>query len=42
MFFNNAKQTITARRARLKVEIVEALECLRHWDVAEVIKPWEV
>jgi hypothetical protein len=40
--FSSAKQTITARRARLKVEIVEALECLRHWDAAGIIKTWEV
>jgi hypothetical protein len=29
---SSAKLTLSERRARLDCEIVEALECLRHWD----------
>jgi len=30
-FFNSVKFTIIDRRGRLKVDIIEACECLRDW-----------
>jgi hypothetical protein len=40
--FNSAKLTLSERRALLDCEIVEALECLRHWDAAGMISWWDV
>jgi hypothetical protein len=40
--FSSAKLTLSERRARLDCEIVEALECLRHWDAAGMISSWDV
>jgi hypothetical protein len=38
--FSSAKQTITDRRARLNVDIIEACECLNHWEAAGIIRDW--
>jgi hypothetical protein len=38
--FSSAKQTITDRRARLKVDIIEACECLNHCEAAGIIRDW--
>jgi hypothetical protein len=41
--FTSAKQTITDRRAtraHLKFDIIEAYECLNHWEAAGIIRDW--
>jgi hypothetical protein len=38
--FTSAKQTITDRRAHLKFDIIEACECLNHWEAAGIIRDW--
>jgi hypothetical protein len=38
--FSSAKQTITDRRARLNIDIIEACECLNHWEAAGIIRDW--
>jgi hypothetical protein len=40
--FSSAKLTITDRRARRKVDIIEACECLNHWEGAGIIKDWKL
>jgi hypothetical protein len=39
--FSSAKLTLSDRRARLQSEIVEALQCLHHWDVASMLVAWD-
>jgi hypothetical protein len=40
--FSSAKLTITDRRALLKVDIIEACECLNHWEAAGIIRDWKL
>jgi hypothetical protein len=39
---SSAKLTITDRRARLKVDIIEAWESVNHWGAAGIIRDWKL
>jgi hypothetical protein len=40
--FSSTKLIITDRQARLKVDIIEACECLNHWEAAGIFRDWKL